>query len=201
MSNTQEDRAERWTAPLRELEVRFKRARESILQFRPDEQVDDFGSMDGIETMRWDDLEILRITRGLRVRRVEDRAGELRAKAEEAERVRAETQRQENMSPLEARIEKLERANAYLAAEVNKLKGVQHGHLPALPHVARTDIPQMLGQPGGMGRPAARAAGGGDARLLQRGADAGSSASAPATTEPGFTRKQHPLEVIGSAGR
>jgi hypothetical protein len=200
MSNTQQFYAER-IVPLPGLETRFNNARAFILQHRPDEQVGGFVSMEGIETMHHDDLAILKVRAGQIVRWTERRADELRAEADEAERVRAESQRQQNMSPLEAKVERLERAVAYLAAEITKLKGAP-GRLPALPHVARANIPQILGQPGGMGRPAAMGpGGGGDVRRLARGADASASASAPSTVEQGFTRRQHPLDVIGSSGR
>jgi hypothetical protein len=47
-----------WTAPLRELiaslrelETRFKHAGQTIRQYRPDEQIGNFPSLEGIETM------------------------------------------------------------------------------------------------------------------------------------------------------
>jgi hypothetical protein len=199
MPNTQQFHAER-AAPLRELEARFKSAREFILQHRPDEQVGGFGSIEGIETMHHDDLEILKITRGLEVKGLERRADDVQAEVEEAERVRAETQRQQNMTPLEVRIERLERANAYLAHRVTKLEGGQTGRLPALPHVARSDVPQFLGMPSGLGRPAVVGTPGGSSGVRKLAA----GASAPASDTPaqsGFTRWPHPLDVIGSSGK
>ena len=216
MSNTQQGDADltatlcEITAPLRELiallrkmETIFKQEREFILQHHPEEKVGDFPSLNGIETMRYADLEVLKVMCGLAVRHVERRASDVQAEVDEAERIRAENLRRQNMTPLEARVEGLERATAYLAAEITKLKGSQTGRLPSLPHVARANVPQLLGQPGGMGRPAASASGGagGDVRRLARGADAGGSASASSTVEQGFTRRQHPLDVIGSSGR
>ena len=103
------------------------------------------------------------------------------------------------MNPLEAKIEKLERALAYQGAELAKLKGVHHGQLPALPHVSRSQVPQFLGMPGGMGRhgvanPAG--SGGGARKLGTIGSDA-----APDTAGAGFARKPHPLNVIGGSGK
>jgi hypothetical protein len=129
----------------------------------------------------------------------ERRADELLAEAEEAERFRAESMPRQNMSPLEARMEKLERALAYQGAEIAKLKGVQHGQLPALPHTPRAEVPQFLGMPRGMGRHGVL--GPADAGGVRKIA-AGTPTSAPDTpVESGFTRRQHPLDVIGSSGR
>ena len=143
-------------------------------------------------------FQILKVRGGLVVKCIERRADELRVEAEEAERVHAESRRRQNMSPLEAKVEGLERANASLAARIARLEGARR---PPLPHVARADVPQFLGQPGGMRRPAATdPGGGGDERRLARGADA--PVSAPSTIEQqGFTRSNIPLDVIGSSGR
>ena len=113
-------------------------------------RLSDFGSIEGTEKMHHDDVEILKIMRELAVKSIEARAEELRGEAEEAERVRAESRRRQNLSPLEAKVERLERALAYQGAELSKLRGVQSGFLPGLPHVARAVAPQMLGLPGGM---------------------------------------------------
>ena len=90
---------------------------------------------------------------------------------------RAEELRRQNMGPLEARMEKLERALAYQGAEIAKLKGVQHGQLPALPHTPRAEVPQFLGMPHGMGRHAdvgVPGAGGGVPKI-----SSGATASSP----------------------
>jgi hypothetical protein len=203
MSNTQQDHAD-WTAPLRdliaslrELEARFSNASETIRRFRPDEKIGNFPSLESIERLGLGDLGIRECFAKLAVQAVERRSDELVAEAEEAERVRAENQRQQHMTEDQAWREKIERTLAYLAAEVAKLKGAPLGRLPAQPHTTRTDVPQLLGMPGGMGRPAAlRPAGDGGARRV-RAADAEVSVSAPAATDSGFTRKEHPLNVIG----
>jgi hypothetical protein len=206
MTNTQQDHAD-WTAPLRELiaslrelEARFSNASETIRRIRPDEQIGNFPSLEGIETLGSSDLGIREVFAKLAVHAVEQRADEFLAEAEEAERLHAERLRQQNMSPLEAKIEKLERALAYHGAEIAKLKGVHHGQLPALPHVSRSQVPQFLGMPSGMGRHGIVGAPGGNggARKL------GTSATAPVSNAPaqsGFASKQHPLEVIGGSGR
>jgi hypothetical protein len=197
MPNSQQFHAER-IVPLPGLETRFNNARAFILQHRPDEQVGEFVSMEGIETMHHDDLAILKVRAGQIVRWTERRADEVRAEADEADRVRAESERRQNMSPLEAKVEALERANAHLAARVTKLEGGQTGRLPAPPHVARGNIPQILGQPGGMGRPAAMGpGGGGDVRKLSSGV----ATSAPEAPWAGVPRRQNPLDVIASSGR
>jgi hypothetical protein len=203
MSNTQQDHDD-WTAPLREmiaslrkLEARFSGASETIRRLRPDEEIGSFPSLEGIETCGSGDLGIRECFAKLAVQSVERRADELVAEAEEAERIRIESLHHQSISPLEAKIERLERALAYQGAEIAKLKGVQPGSLPSLPHVARADVPQLLGQPGGMGRHAAVRGAGGGARLLQRVADT----NEPASADQGFTRRAHPLNVIGSSGR
>jgi hypothetical protein len=195
MTNTQQRSADR-TAPLRELEVRFKDASSFIRQSCPDEELGDFPSLQGIETMHHDDLEVLKVRCEWLVRSIERRADEIQSEADEAERLRAENLRRLNMSPTDARIERLERALSSLAARVTRLDGERSGRLPGLPHVPRANIPQILGQPGGMGRPAALAAIGGGVRRI-------SSAPLPATDTPlasGWTPRYFPLNVIGGSG-
>jgi hypothetical protein len=54
-------------------------------------------------------------------------------------------------------------ARAYLASRVSKLEAALR---PPTPHVSRTDVPQYLGMPGGMGRhPVGRTGGGGVPKL------------------------------------
>jgi hypothetical protein len=67
------------------------------------------------------------------------------------------------MTPLEAKVEALERANQYMAAQVSKLKSALQ---PPSPHVAPTRAPQMLSLPGGMGRPPVGQTGGSGVRKL-----------------------------------
>jgi hypothetical protein len=204
MTNTQLHDAD-WTAPLRELiaslrelETRFKHAGQTIRQYRPDEQIGNFPSLEGIETMGSGDLGIRECFAKLAVQAVERRADELVAEAEEAERIRAETLRRQTMSPMEAKIEKLERALAYQGAEIAKLKGTQTGRLPALPHVPRAEVPQFQGMPGGVGRHGVTGAPGGSGGVRKIAAGAPSPETA---FESGVTRRQHPLGVIGSSGR
>lgn len=213
MTNTQSkadlaaDTLHAFTAPVRDLiaairalETRFKTASETISQIRPAEQIGDFpSSLDDIEKIGSGELGVREVFCRLAVRVIEQRAEELLAEAEEAERVRAESRRQQNMSPLEAKVEKLERANAYLAAEVAKLKGVQHGQLPALPHVSRSEVPQFLGMPSGMGRHGVMGPAGSGGGVRKLGMSA--SVSMPDAAGNGFTRRQHPLDVIGGGGR
>jgi hypothetical protein len=196
-----------WTAYLRKLiasvrsfEHRFKNAAETIRKYRPDEETGDFPSLEGIETMGSSTLAVLDVTSELAVKVAERRADELLTEAEDVERVRAENLRRQNQSPLEARVEALERGLAYQGAENAKLKGVQTGRLPALPHVARSEVPPFLGMPGGMGRHAVVGApvGGGGVRKL------GTSAAVPASDtsdQSGFTRREHPLNIIGGGGK
>jgi hypothetical protein len=199
MTNTHQADAD-WTATLRalitsllELEARFKNAERTVRRYRPDAQIGTFPSLEGIETMGSGDLGIREVFCKLAVRVIEQRADELQAEADEAERVRAERQRTQNMSPLEAKVEKLERALAYQGAELAKLRGVQSGSLPGLPHVARAVAPQMLGLPKGMGRhPVGQTAGSGVRKL-----GTNDSTSAPDAMGAGFTRRIHPLNVIG----
>jgi hypothetical protein len=80
-------------------------------------------------------------------------------------------------------------------AELAKLRGVQSGSLPALPHVAPARAPQMLGLPGGLGRPAVGQTAGSGVRKI------GSNGSEPDAMGAGYTRRIHPLEVIGGGGR
>lgn len=204
MSNSQQDQAD-WTAPLREmiaslreLEARFSNASETVRRIRPDEKIGNFPSLEGIEMLGSGDLGIRECFAKLAVQAVERRSDELLAETEEAERVRAESLRLQNTSPLEARIERLERALAYQGAEIAKLKGTQTGRLPALPHVPRAEVPQFLGMPNGLGRPAVvgPAGGSGGARKIAAGAPA-----LETSFESGITRRQHPLDVIGSSGR
>jgi hypothetical protein len=206
MANMQHDHAD-WVAPLHELitslrslEARFKNASETIRQYRPDEQIGDFPSLEGIETLGSGDLGIRECFAKLAAQAVERRSDQLLAEAEEAERVRAETLRRQDMSPLEAKIEKLERALAYQGAELAKLKGTQTGRLPALPHISRTEVPQFLGMPSGMGRHGIVGAPGGSGGVRKLGTGAAVPVS-DAPVQSGFASKQHPLEVIGGSGR
>jgi hypothetical protein len=205
MTNTEQN--DGWTGPLRKLiaslrslEHRFKNAAETIRQYRPNEEIGDFPSLEGIETMGPGTLGVCEVMCELAVKVAERRADELLTEAEDVERVRAENLRRQNQSPLEAKVEALERALAYQGAEIAKLKGVQHGQLPAPPHVARAEVPQFLGMPGGMGRHAVVGAPGdsGGVRKL------GTSAAVPASDtsdQSGFTRREHPLNVIGGGGK
>jgi hypothetical protein len=201
MTNT--DQNDDWTAPLRKqiaslrsLEHRFKNAAETIRQYRSDEEIRDFPSLEGIEAMPSGELGVREVLCQLAVKVIERRADELVAEAEEVERARAETLRRQNQSPLEAKVEALERANQYLAAEVTKLKGALR---PTTPQVARSEVPQFLGMPRGMGRHAVTGPVGdnGGARKL----GTGNSASSPDAMSAGFTRRIHPLEVIGGSGK
>jgi hypothetical protein len=205
MTNTQQDHAD-WTAPLRELiaslrelEARFSNASETIRRIRPDEQIGNFPSLEGIETLGSGELGVREVFCRLAVKVIEQRAEDLFAEAEQAERVRADNLRQQNQSPLEARIEKLERALAYQGAEIAKLKGVHHGQLPALPHVSRSQVPQFLGMPSGMGRHGVAGPAGSGSGVRKLGT--GNSGSAPDTAGTGFARKPHPLNVIGGGGK
>jgi hypothetical protein len=176
------------------MEAAFRSEREFILQHRSDEQVGDFPSLEGIETMSYADLEIRKVLCELAIRHVERRADEIERDLKEAENARAETLRRENQSPLEAKVEALERANAYLASRVSKLEAALR---PPASHVAPARAPQMLGPPGGMGRPpVGQTAGSGVRKLGSNG-----SASEPDPAGAGFTRRQHPSEVIGGGGR
>jgi hypothetical protein len=101
------------------------------------------------------------------------------------------------MNPLEAKIEKLERALAYQGAEIAKLKGTQTGRLPALPHVARAEVPQFLGMPRGMGRHGVVGPGGSaGVRKLATGAPA-----VDLPIDSGVVRRTNSLEVIASSGK
>jgi len=204
MSNTQQHDDD-WTARLREmiasvrsLEQRFRNAAKTIRQYRPNEEIGDFPSLEGLETMGSGTLGVCEVMCELAVKVVERRADELLAEAEEAERVRAESLRRQSQSPLEAKVEALERAVAYQGAELAKLRGPQTARLPALPHTPRAEVPQFLGMPKGMGRHAdlgASGAGGGVRKI-----SSGAAASSP-DTGAGFTRREHPLNVIGGSGR
>src|ERR1700691_5386495 len=92
-------------ASLRELEARFKKAEQTIRQYRPDEKVGDFpSSPDDIEKIGSGELGVREVFSRLAVRVIEQRADEVHAEAVEAERVRAESLRRQNMSPLEAKV-------------------------------------------------------------------------------------------------
>jgi hypothetical protein len=200
MSNTQQDYAE-WTAPLREmiaslrnLEARFVNASETIRQYHPDEQIGNFPSLEGIETAGSGKLGVREVFCRLAVKVIEQRAEDLMVEAEQAERIRAEGLRRQNQSPLETKVEALERALAYQGAELAKLRGVQQ---PPLSHRAPARAPQMLGLPGGMGRPAVgQTAGSGVRKIGSNG-----SVSEPDAMGAGFTRRIHSLNVIGGSGR
>jgi len=177
-------------ANVREMETSFKQEREFIQQHRPNEQVGIFPQLDGIETMGIVDLELLKTSCWAACKIIQRHADKVHAEAGEAERIRAE----QNMTEVEA----LRRAVYHLAARVTKLEGEQTGRLPGLPHVARAEIPQIVGQPAGVGRHAALGpSGGGGVRKL--GTNGIPTADAPG--DAGFTRRQHPLDVIGSSGR
>jgi hypothetical protein len=204
MSNTQQH-DDAWTAPLRKmiasvrsLEHRFKDATKTISEYRPNEKIGDFPSLEGIETMGPGTLGVCELMCELEVKVAERRADELLAEAEEAERVRAESLRRQSQSPLEAKVEALERAVAYQGAELAKLRGPQTARLPALPYTPRAEVPQFLGMPRGMGRHADVGAPGADGGVRKIGS--GALASAP-DTGAGFTRRQHPLDVIGGGNR
>jgi hypothetical protein len=204
MSNTQQH-DDVWTAPLRKmiasvrsLEQRFKSAAKTISEYRPNEEIGDFPKLEGLETMGPGSLGVCEVMCELAVKVAERRADELLAEAEQAERVRAESLRRQSQSPLEAKVEALERAVAYQGAELAKLRYPQTARLPALPHTPRAEVPQFQGMPSGMGRHAVVGApGGGNGGV--RKISSGASASAP-DTGAGFTRRQHPLDVISGKG-
>jgi hypothetical protein len=177
-------------APLRELEERYLVAKDLIRQVHPNEKIDAFGSMEGIEKLYPDELDKMEEERTPLVNRIEARASEVRA---EAEKIRAE-----NLTEVES----LRRDFEYLATRVAKLESAQPGRQPSLPHTRpRDSIPQILGMPGGMRRHTAAAPVSGSGVRRVRAADetAGSvAAAAPAT--PGFARRPHPLDVIGPSG-
>jgi hypothetical protein len=204
MTNTQSnadlaaDTLHAFTAPVRDLianvrkmETSFKQEREFIQQHRPDEQVGSFPLLDGIETMDIVELEFLKTICRAAIKNIQQHADKVQAEVDEAERIRAE----QNMTEMEA----LRRAVYHLAARVTKLEGGQPGRLPALPHVSRSEVPQFLGCPSGMGRhgvmgPAG--SGGGVRKLGMTDSDA-----PPELAGDGFTRRIHPLAVIGGSGR
>jgi hypothetical protein len=82
---------------------------------------------------------------------VRRRADEIEWDLREAEKARAENLRRQNMSPLEAKVEALERNPAYQGAELAKLRGAQQ---PPASHGAPARAPQTLRLPGGMELPA-----------------------------------------------
>jgi hypothetical protein len=94
-------------------------------------------------------------------------------------------------------MEALERANAYLAAELAKLKGTP-SRMPVLPHTPRAEVPQFLGMPAGLGRHGVTGPAGanGGVRLVSRVV----GVEAPAAEQTGFTRRPHPLNVITGPG-
>ncbi len=205
MSNAQELLNE-FTAPvreqrdyLRELEAIFKREREYILKIHPGEDVAAFPSLEGIDEKHLNELKILEVICKLAAISVQNRADQLRAEAEEAERVRAETLRQKNMSPLEGRLESLERVVAYQGAKIAKLEGAQPGRQPA-PYHARANAPMFLGMPAGMGRHAETGDVKGGADVRRIGA-AEVSTTGLDGSHPGFTQKAQPLDAIGSSGK
>jgi hypothetical protein len=203
MTNTQSnadlaaDTLHAFTAPVRDLianvrkiEASFKQEREYILQHRPDEQVGDFPLLDGLaETMDIVDLELLKTSCFAALKNIQQHADKVQAEVEEAERVRAE----QNMTEVEA----LRRAVYHLAARVAKLEGAQSGGLPGMPHGAQARPPLMLGLPGGMGRPPVGQTAGSGVRKLGTSA----AGSEPDAMGAGFTRRIHPLDVIGGGGR
>jgi hypothetical protein len=200
MTNTQSnadlaaDTLHEFTAPVRdlianvrEMEASFKQEREFILQHHPKEKVGDFPSLEGIETMGIVDLELLKTSCWAAIKNIQQHADKVQAEVDEAERIRAE----QNMTEMEA----LRRAVYHLAARVTKLEGGQPGRLPALPHVSRSDVPQFLGMPGGMGRPPTLGPAGANGGARKLGTNG--SVSEPDTAGAGFTRRIHPLNVIG----
>lgn len=207
MTNTQSkadlaaDTLHAFTAPVRDLianvrkmEASFEQEREFIQQHRPDEQVGNFPLLDGIETMGIVDLELLKTSCWAATKNIQQHADKVQAEVDEAERVRAENLRRQNQSPLEAKVEALERALAYQGAELARLRGAQQS-----PTSQGTPVraPQMLGLRGGMGHnPVGQIAGSGVRKI---GTNA--SPSAPDTAGDGFTRRIHPLNVIGGSGR
>jgi hypothetical protein len=177
-------------ATLREMETNFKQEREFILQHHPEEDVGQFPSLNDVETTNYRDLDVRKVFCELALRHIGRRANEVQAELDEAER----KQREQNLTEMEM----LKRAVYHLAARITKLEGEQSGRLPGLPHVARSEVPQFLGMPSGMGRHGITGPAGssGGARKLASG---GPAADAP--IESGVTRRQHPLDVIGGGGR
>jgi hypothetical protein len=197
MSNADEFHAKR-IAPLRDLAARFRSAGEIIQRLRPAEPIGDFPSLEGADVMHHGDFGVLEVQCGLAVKFIEQRANALQDEAEEADRLRAESVRRQNMTEDEAWREKIERALAYQGAEIAKLKGEKQGRLPALPHVSRAEIPQFQGMPRGMGRHGvAGPSGSGGVRKL----GTNDSPIPEVPSETGFTRRPHPLDVIGTPGR
>jgi hypothetical protein len=186
MTDTQQGHAE-LIALLRKMEAGFKQEREFIQQHRPDKQVGDFPSLDGIETMSIVDLEIRKVMCWAAVRGVEQSADDVQAEVDEAQSKLPE----KNLTDVEA----LKRAVYHLAARVTKLEGERSGRPLGLPHVSRTDVPQFLGMPSGLGRHGVTGpvGSGGGARKL----GVGDSASAPDAMGAGNTHWPHPLDVIG----
>ena len=136
---------------------------------------------------RWTyvDLELLKTSCFAALKNIQQHADKVQAEVDEAERIRAE----QNMTEMEM----LRRAVYHLASRVTKLEGVQSGHLPGLPHVARSEVPQMVGlQKEWDGIPWVRppAAGSGKSVPLKR-------FQRPDAMSAGYTRRIHPLNVIG----
>jgi hypothetical protein len=177
MTNTQQGHAE-LIATMRKMEAAFKQEREFIQQHRPNKQVGDFPSLDGIETMSIVDLEIRKIMCGATLRGVVQNADDVQAELDEAQN-------------------KLPEQN--LAARVTRLEGERSGRPPGLPHVSRTDVPQFLGMPRGLGRHGVTGPVGSGGGVRKLGV--GDSASAPDAMGAGYTRKERPLDAITGSGR
>jgi hypothetical protein len=179
-------------ATLRKIEADFKQEREFILKHHPEEKVGDFPNLEDIEQLNFRELDVRKVFCELALRHVARRANEVQEEIDEADR----KQREQNLTEMEM----FKRAFYALAARVTKLEGGQPGRQPALPHVPRAEVPQFLGMPSGLGRHAvvgAPGGGGGGVRKISSGAPA----SAPDTAGAGFTRRQHPLDVIGGGGK
>jgi hypothetical protein len=71
-------------ASLRELEARLSNASETIRRIRPDEQISNFPTLDGIENTGSGELGIREVFCRLAVKVIEQRAEDLCAEAEQA---------------------------------------------------------------------------------------------------------------------